>query len=76
MAIDDIPTSDLLSILKERAWGTAGRPEFKRQGYSYELTDDTAIRDINYRNAPLYPTREKALFAYWEKFHNRRRAGR
>ena len=36
---------------------------YDRHGYSVDIDPNTAIRDINYRDAPLYPTSEEAVDA-------------
>lgn len=41
----------------------ADGPPFDRVGYSLGTGQDTAIRDINYRNLPLYPTAREAVEA-------------
>ena len=51
------------SLLLDRMFSTAGRDVFDRQGYSLMIDEDTAIRDINYRDAVLYDTPEEALKA-------------
>jgi hypothetical protein len=50
-------------LLKENCFWTANRPEFNRQGYSLMTRDETAIRDINYRDEKLYPTSDEAIDA-------------
>lgn len=50
-----------LEIMRERCFNTAGREEFDRQGYSLFITEFTAIRDINYREAPIFPTADRAV---------------
>jgi hypothetical protein len=36
---------------------------YDRHGYSLDVNWETAIRDINYRDAPLYPTSDEAVDA-------------
>lgn len=61
--IDDVMTTEeiLRECLLERCFWTGDSKQFDRQGYTFETDDNTAIRDINYRDCPLYPTREEAL---------------
>lgn len=67
MNLHDIPKDHLILMLKSSVWYSADRPEFDRQGYSMEIDEETALRDINYRDVPLYPTAEEAIFAFWNK---------
>lgn len=54
---------ELRGLLRERVFYTGGDPVFTRQGYSVEADSTTAIRDINYRNVPLYGTPDEAIDA-------------
>ena len=51
------------AALRDRCFYTGGRKEFERQGYSLLIDEETAIRDINYRNARLYATADEAVDA-------------
>jgi hypothetical protein len=69
-SLDDIPREDLIAMLKEAAWCSGGRPEYKdRQGYSYQVNEETSLRDVIYRDEPLYPTPEEALVAHWKRHY-------
>lgn len=50
-------------ILMDRCFFTGDRKEFDRQGCSLLVEEETAIRSINYRNAPLHVTFDDALEA-------------
>lgn len=69
MNLDQIPREDLLSMLKERVWYSGGRKEFDRQGYSLDVNEETAIRDVNYRGASLFDTPEKAIYQSWLTYY-------
>lgn len=70
MTIDDIPREHLIAILKERVWFSANRPEFEgNEGYSLAVQEETALRDVMYRDEVLYPTPEEAIVAQWEKHY-------
>jgi len=67
---EPVPMSEVWSIiqamretLRERCFHTAGRKEFDRQGYSMTVDEETAIRDINYRDAVLHATADEAIDA-------------
>lgn len=66
--IHDIPRQDLLAMLLETVWYSGNRREFDRQGYSLDVQEETAIRDVNYRNAPLFPTAEEAVIDHWRRY--------
>jgi len=51
----------LRELLAEMMFCTANRKEFDRHGYSCLVREESAIRDINYRNAPLFETPEEAI---------------
>jgi len=53
----------LVETLRERCFSTGGRREFKKQGFSLMIDEETAIRDINYRDAVLFPTADEAVAA-------------
>lgn len=63
-------------ILRERCFWTGEDPVYERQGYSCRIGDDTALRDINYRDAVLYATADEAIDAEIADTmeHNARRA--
>lgn len=68
--LDQIPRADLIAMLLDRAWFSGDRSEFgERQGFSFEVEEETAIRDVVYRNRELYPTTEEALLACWKKHY-------
>lgn len=50
--------------LIDKAFWTAGRDVFDRQGWSLEVDEETAIRDVNYRSAKLFPTADAAIDDY------------
>ena len=63
----------LETLLIERIFWTAGREEFDRQGWSCLIDEETAIRDINYRDAKLYNDAGQAIRAAMiEEIENRR----
>jgi hypothetical protein len=51
------------TLLMERMFWTAGRKEFDRQGWSHRVEEETAIRDVNYRDFKLYKTSHEAVRA-------------
>ena len=55
--------TSMRELLEERCFGTHGRKDFNRQGFSLFIDEETAIRDINYRNAVLYDTAKEAVEA-------------
>lgn len=65
-----IPHADLVNMLRSHCWYSGGRPEFENQGYSFEVQEETALRDVNYRAAKLHATVDEALVAYWERHHH------
>lgn len=69
MTADDIPHKDLLEIACEAAWYSGGNPVFDRQGYSFEVDEETDVRDVNYRHKPLFETPRDALLYFWEKHY-------
>lgn len=56
-------TKALRDLIKETIFWTANNPIYNRQGYSCFITQDTAIRDINYRDVKLYETADEAIDA-------------
>jgi hypothetical protein len=67
-SVHDIPREHLLAMLKDAVWSSGDRKEFERQGFSLSVTEDTALRDVNYRGVPLFDTQEEAILAHWEKY--------
>lgn len=65
--LSDIPRDDLIKMLLESAWNTGGRDFGGKSGYSFEVDEETCYRDVEYRDAPLYPTPEEALIGWWER---------
>lgn len=66
MNADDIPKDGLIAMLKEACWQNHDRNKYEgRTGYSLEVREETAYRDILYRGAKLYPTAEEAIVAEW-----------
>lgn len=66
--LDQIPREDLIAMLKERVWYSGNREEFKdKQGYSLYVNEETAIRDVVYRDWPLYATPEEAILEEWKR---------
>ncbi len=62
--MDCIPVIEAMrEALRDRCFCTAGRKEFDRHGYSLLVDEETAIRDINYRDACLYATADEAVDA-------------
>jgi hypothetical protein len=59
----------LRECLRERVFWTGGYGfgKFSREGYSLEVDEETAHRDIDYRNTPLYPTSDEAIDAFVAK---------
>lgn len=66
-------TEKLRILLRERCFWTGqyGPGTFSREGYSILVDDETCFRDVNRRNAPLWPTPDAAIDAvlndktYW-----------
>lgn len=62
----------LREMLRDRCFWTGGYGgKLTREGYSVLVDAETACRDIDYRNAPLWPTADEAIDAvlndesYW-----------
>ena len=53
---------DMFEMLQERCFYASAK-NFKRSGYSLTVHWETAHRDIEYRDAPLYTTSEEAVEA-------------
>ena len=70
-----IPREDLIAMLKEQAWSSAGRPEFSQQGHSLDVREETALRDVNYRDEPLFATPEIAILAHWKRHYETKNSG-
>jgi len=48
-----IPREHLLAMLKDAAWYSGGRREYgDHQGYSYDVNEETSLRDVLYRDEP------------------------
>lgn len=72
--LDQIPREDLLTMLLERAFNTNDDVMFEeRQGYSFDVSSETAYRDILYRDAPLFATRQEALLEHWKSHYKNRK---
>lgn len=56
----------LREMLKQRLFFTCGDDRYHRQGYSFTVDAETAIRDINYRDHALYPTADACIQAELE----------
>lgn len=67
--LDDIPREDLIQMLEEAAW-RGGTKE--HQGYSYDVKEETALRDVVYRGEPLFKTPEEAIIAHWERHYKKK----
>lgn len=70
LGIDDIPRSHLIAILTSAVWSSSGRECYgDHQGYSYDVNEETSLRDVLYRDEPLYKTQEEALLAHWKRHY-------
>jgi len=70
MTLEDIPRSHLIAMLKDGAWCSAERECYgDRQGYSYDVNEQTSLRDVIYRDEPLYKTPEEAILAHWKRHY-------
>lgn len=69
-SVDDIPRKDLISMLRDSAWFTGGDSRFPKQGYSYDVCEETSFRDVLYRDEPVYPTPEEAMVAHWNRHYS------
>lgn len=58
----------LREILRDTCFWAGKVNGFDREGYSVLIDQDTAIRDVNYRDEPLHETREKAIEAAIEYY--------
>ena len=68
--IDQIPREDLVDMLKQAAWYSCGRECYNdHHGYSYDVNEETSLRDVLYRDEPLYKTPEEALVAHWKRHY-------
>lgn len=66
-----IPREHLLAMLKDAAWYSGGRAEYgDHQGYSYDVQEETSLRDVLYRDEPLYKTPEEAIEAHWRRHYS------
>lgn len=67
----EIPREHLLAMLKDAAWYSGDRIEYgDRQGYSYDVNELTSLRDVLYRDEPLYKTPEEAIYAHWRRHYS------
>jgi hypothetical protein len=68
--LDEIPRGHLIQMLKSAAWYSGGLECYgDRQGYSYSVREETALRDVLYRDEPLYKTAEEAIVAHWQRHY-------
>lgn len=67
-----IPREDLIAMLKESVWSTAGAKDAYggKSGFSLDVQENTAVRDIMYRDEPLYRTQSEAIVAHWDRHYN------
>lgn len=66
--LDQIPREHLIEMLKESMFYSHGGPELDgKEGFSLDVEHETAIRDVVYRKAPLFPTAEEAIVHHWER---------
>jgi len=70
LVLDSLAMIEVMrDVLRCSCFYTAGRKEFDRQGYSLLVEEETGIRDINYRDAPLHSSPDDAIDAaiaeYW-----------
>lgn len=71
--LNDIPREDLISMLKNAAWYSGGRECYEdHQGYSYDVNEETSLRDVIYRDEPLFKTPEEAIIAHWERHYKKK----
>jgi hypothetical protein len=57
-------------MLKDAAWHSGGRECYgDHQGYSYDVNEETSLRDILYRDEPLYKTAPQAIVAHWQRHY-------
>jgi hypothetical protein len=68
--LDAIPREHLIAMLKDAAWFTGGRKEFGCDGYSLDVSEETCLRDVLYRDEKVYPTAEEAIHAHWIRHYN------
>lgn len=61
MKLDDIPRNILEEMFKETVPFYGNDGVIKNCGYSLEVDPDCAIRDIEYREYPLFETPEEAI---------------
>jgi hypothetical protein len=65
--LSQIPRDDLIAMLKEAAWYTGCNDKFPKQGYSFDVDEETAYRDVLYRHEPIYDTPEEAIVGHWRR---------
>jgi hypothetical protein len=66
-----IPHADLLDMLKGAAWYSGGRECYgEHQGYSFDVDEETSLRDVLYRDETLYKTPEEAIVAHWHRHYS------
>lgn len=77
MNLDAIPREDLIAMLKDAAWYSGGRSEYgEHQGWSYDVQEQTSLRDVLYRDEPLYKTPEEAILAHWKRHYDAAKSSR
>lgn len=70
-ALSEIPREHLIAMLKGAAWYSGGRECYgEHQGYSFDVQEETSLRDVIYRDEPLYKTPEEAIVAHWQRHHS------
>lgn len=67
--VTQIPREHLISMLADAVWFSGNRDVYKRQGYSLDVSEGASIRDVNYRNKPLYDTPLAAIVAHWKRHY-------
>ncbi len=69
--LDGIPRQHLIAMLKAAAWYSGGRESYgDRQGYSYDVQEETSLRDVIYRDESLYKTPEEAIVGHWLRHYS------
>ena len=67
-----IPREHLVEMLKCAVWYSGGRECYgEHQGYSFDVDEETSLRDVLYRDEPLYKTPEEAIVAHWQRHYCR-----
>lgn len=69
--LGEIPREHLISMLRDAAWYSGGRDCYgEHQGYSFDVNEETSLRDVIYRDEPLYKTPEEAIVAHWQRHYS------